>query len=74
MKNEHEISPTSGYFMAAITLVVIATLIFSLAEEIVSLIMGSTVALLLLIRGFFMVLPNGSCVMGSPYIKGRNYR
>lgn len=64
MKHEHEISPPSGYSMAAVTVAVAFIGFFALSISAISLLaIVAFPALILLIRGFVMIQPNGSLVI-----------
>ena len=64
MKYEKEINAMSGYVMAVAVLLIILVGILSVAVlKMLFLLILAVLALLFLLRGFFMVDPNGSCVM-----------
>lgn len=64
MNYEKEINAVSGYVMVGVVLLTILLGILSVALlKMPFLLILSVLALLLLLRGFFMVDPNGSCVM-----------
>lgn len=64
MKHEKEISALSGYVMVGAVVLTILIGILSVAVlEMPFLLILSVLTLLFLLRGFFMVDPNGSCVM-----------
>jgi regulator of protease activity HflC (stomatin/prohibitin superfamily) len=64
MNQEHQISPPSGYTMAGVTFVVAFIGFFSLSISSISLLaIIALPALILLLRGFIMIQPNGSLVM-----------
>jgi regulator of protease activity HflC (stomatin/prohibitin superfamily) len=64
MKHEKEISALSGYVMVGAIVVTILVGILSVAVlEMPFLLILAVLTLLFLLRGFFMVDPNGSCVM-----------
>ncbi len=64
MKHEREISPASGYTIAGITLIVALISFFSLMISDIALLAIITIpALMLLLRGFIMIQPNGSMVV-----------
>ncbi|MEM6842469.1 MAG: SPFH domain-containing protein [Bacteroidota bacterium] len=64
MKNEHEISPASGYAMAGSALIIaFVTFISLMISSIAWIAIIAIPILLLVIRGFIMIQPNGSMVM-----------
>ena len=64
MKHEKEINALSGYVMVgAVAIALLIGLLSVAVLEMPLLLILSVLALLLLLRGFFMVDPNGSCVM-----------
>ena len=64
MKNEHEINPASGYSMAGSALIVVFVIFISLMiSSIAWIVIFAVPVLLLLLRGFIMIPPNGSLVM-----------
>ncbi len=64
MKHEHEINPSSGYAMAGSALIVAFVGFISLLMGSIALIaLIAFPVLLLLLRGFIMIQPNGSMVM-----------
>ena len=64
MKQEHEITAVSGYVMVgAVVLTIIVGLLSVAVLKMPLLLILAILTLLFLLRGFFMVDPNGSCVM-----------
>ena len=64
MKHEKEINALSGYVMVGAVVLTILVAILSVAVlEMPFLLILAVLTLLFLLRGFFMVDPNGSCVM-----------
>ena len=64
MKHEKEINALSGYVMVGAIVLTILVCILSVAVlEMPFLLILAVLTLLFLLRGFFMVDPNGSCVM-----------
>lgn len=63
MQHEKEISATSGYTMAIVAAVVVIISLVGIMYTGGILTILAVPILLFLLRGFFMVNPNGSCVM-----------
>ena len=64
MKREKEINALSGYVMVgAVALTILIGILSVAVLEMPFLLILTVLTLLFLLRGFFMVDPNGSCVM-----------
>ncbi|MEQ9443018.1 MAG: SPFH domain-containing protein [Cyclobacteriaceae bacterium] len=63
MTHEKEISPISGYIMAGVALFVIVIGFIGLTTDSPVLLIIAIPLFMLLLRGFFLINPNGSCVM-----------
>ena len=63
MKNEKEIKPGSGYLMLLVLLAVLAGMIIGVIVTKNPVILAFMLIVVLILRGFFVVNPNGSMVM-----------
>lgn len=63
MTHEKEISPISGYIMAGVALFVIVIGFIGLTTDSPVLLIIAIPIFMFLLRGFFLINPNGSCVM-----------
>ena len=63
MTHEKEISPISGYIMAGVALLVIVIGFIGLTTNSPVLLIIAIPLFMFLLRGFFLINPNGSCVM-----------
>nr|WKN40274.1 SPFH domain-containing protein [Tunicatimonas sp. TK19036] len=63
MTHEKEISPISGYIMAGVALFVIVIGFIGLTTDSPVLLIIAIPLFMFLLRGFFLINPNGSCVM-----------
>jgi len=63
MKSEKEINGINGYAMLMLTIAIIAIIVFSIAIKMVSIAVIGILAVIFILRGFYIVEPNSSKVL-----------